>query len=119
MLGKANAIKPFSEATGILDNGCGPGPVIGRILTDYKIPESTTITCSDFSEGMIKQVQNHKQEKIEADASSPWSRVETIVQDATNLEKIADESQSHVTAGWVRLNGPPERKYANGSRCIS
>lgn len=27
MLTRANALLPFAQATGILDNGCGPGPV--------------------------------------------------------------------------------------------
>ena len=101
ILEKANARIPFSDATGVLDNGCGPGPIMTRILTDYKVPNSTSLTCSDFSEGMIQQVRNTKQESVEADSSSPWTRVETMVQDAMNLENIADASQSHVTAGWV------------------
>lgn len=27
MLERANALLPFSQADGVLDNGCGPGPV--------------------------------------------------------------------------------------------
>ena len=103
MLESANALLPFSEATGILDNGCGPGPIMSRMLKDYQIPKSCSLTCSDFSEGMIKQVQQTKDGAVKADSSSPWSRVETVVQDATDLKSIEDLSKSHVTAGWVRI----------------
>ncbi len=102
LLKAADTFLPFSEATGILDNGCGPGPIMTRILDGYKIPQSCQLTCSDFSEGMISQVRQHKEETVKADSNSPWSRVESIVQDATNLKDIADDSQSHVTAGFVR-----------------
>ena len=101
LLEKANERVPFSEATAILDNGCGPGPIMGRLLQDYDIPDSAAITCADFSEGMIKQVHKRQEEAVKADGKSPWSRVETLVQDAMNLDKIEDGSKSHVTAGWV------------------
>jgi ubiquinone/menaquinone biosynthesis C-methylase UbiE len=102
MLEKANDLLPFSEATGILDNGCGPGPVISRLLKNYKIPESCPITCSDFSEGMINQVKQSKEENVKADANSPWNRVEAVVQNAMDLKSVKDSSRSHVTAGWVQ-----------------
>lgn len=103
MLERANALLPFSEATGVLDNGCGPGPVMTRILRDYGVPDSCSLTCSDFSEGMIKQVQAVKEDAVKADSKSPWSRVETVVQDAMDLKDISDSSKSHVTAGWVSV----------------
>ena len=104
MLERANAFLPFTEATGILDNGCGPGPVMSRVLNDYQIPESCSLTCSDFSEGMIKQVQGTKEDAVKADAKSPWSRVETVVQDAMDLKSVEDSSKTHVTAGWVGVS---------------
>ena len=104
MLERANALLPFSEATGILDNGCGPGPVMGRILRNYKVPESCTLTCSDFSEGMIKQVQITKEDQVKLDSSSSWKRVETVLQNAMDLQSVQDASKSHVTAGWVSIS---------------
>ena len=101
MLERANALLPFDESTGILDNGCGPGPIMTRLLQDYKVPDSCSLTCSDFSEGMIIQVQQTKDEAVKADSSSPWSRVETVVQNAMDLQSVPDTSKSHVTAGWV------------------
>ncbi|KAK5174342.1 uncharacterized protein LTR77_001422 [Saxophila tyrrhenica] len=101
MLERTNALLPFSEATGILDNGSGPGPVMQRLLEGYKVPNDCTLTCSDFSQGMINQALQTKEESIKADRNSPWTRMNAIVQDATNLDNIADGSQSHVTAGFV------------------
>lgn len=103
ILERSNALWPFSKAEGILDNGCGPGPIMSRLLKEYKVPDSCTLTCSDFSDGMIKAVQKNKEAAVEADSSSPWSRMETVVQDAMDLKSIADGSKSHITAGWVRI----------------
>lgn len=92
---------PFAEASGVLDNGCGPGPVMTRLLEEYQIPDAASLTCSDFSEGMIKQVEGIREGAVQSDSQSPWSRVETIVQDAMDLKSIGDASKSHVMAGWV------------------
>ena len=104
MLERANAIWPLAKAESILDNGCGPGPVMSRIIKDYDIPESAPLTCADFSDGMIKQVEMKKAEAVEADSQSPWSRVETMTQNAMDLQRIEDASRSHVTAGMVRTH---------------
>lgn len=102
MLERANELLPFSEATGILDNGCGPGPVMLRLLRDYNIPESCTLVCSDFSDAMVDKVKAVKDREVQKNSASPWSRVETIVQNAMDLQSVQDSSKSHVTAGWVR-----------------
>ncbi|KAK4545679.1 hypothetical protein LTR36_002633 [Oleoguttula mirabilis] len=117
MLDRANALSPFSEAFGILDNGCGPGPVMSRLIKDYgtTIPRSCSLTCSDFSEGMLKQVMSTKEK---SDAASPWKRVETLLQNAMDLGEIADESQTHVTAGLVYFMTPDPRKCLSESRRV-
>ena len=53
MLEKANDLLPFREATGIHDSGCGPGPVLSRVISDYgdQIPETCSLSASDFSAG--------------------------------------------------------------------
>ena len=101
MLERANALLPFYEATAILDNGCGPGPIMSRILKDYNIPDSCSLTCADFSEGMIGRVREQREEKLKEDSNSAWKRLETMVQDATDLKDIESASKSHITAGWV------------------
>lgn len=118
MLERANAILPFSEATGILDNGCGPGPVMNRMLDEYKIPESASLTCADFSEGMINRVREQRAEKVAADSNSAWERLQTIVQDATDLKDIESSSKSHVTAGWVYFMTPDPQKCLSESRRV-
>lgn len=115
MLERSNDIWPLSKAEGILDNGCGPGPIMSRILKDYKLPESCSLTCSDFSDGMITAVNKKKSEAIGADSKSPWSRVETVVQNAMDLDKIQDSSKSHITAGWV---GSSDLDFGKGRRLI-
>lgn len=101
LLQRADSLLPFSKATGILDNGCGPGPVMSRLLRDYQVPASASLTCSDFSAPMIEKVEEVKAAAIEENSSSAWSRVETVVQNAMDLQSIQDSSVSHVTAGWV------------------
>ena len=101
MLDRANALLPFSEASGVLDNGCGPGPIMATLLKDYRVPDSAILTCADFSEGMVNIVEKRKREQVEQDSHSPWNRVETLVQNAMDLQKIQDGSRTHVAAGWV------------------
>lgn len=57
MLDKANALLPFSEATGIHDSGCGPGPVLSRLVSKYgaQLPQHCALSASDFSPGMLIQ----------------------------------------------------------------
>jgi ubiquinone/menaquinone biosynthesis C-methylase UbiE len=119
MLERSNDVWPFSKAEGILDNGCGPGPIMSRILKDYKIPDSAALTCSDFSEGMINAVEKKKASEIEEDGKSPWNRVETVVQNAMDLDKIQSSSKSHITAGWVYFMTPdPQKCLAESKRVL-
>lgn len=117
MLERANAILPFSQATGILDSGCGPGPVMSRIIADYgsEIPKACLLLCTDFSEPMLKQVE---QQKASAAKDSPWSRVEIKVQNAMDLTEVADGSRSHVTAGMVYFMTAEPMKCLTESRRV-
>lgn len=118
MLERANDLLPFSKATAILDNGCGPGAIMKRLLEDYQLPASCLLTCADFSEGMIDRVKELKEERLKGNSSSPWQRVETLIQDATNLDKIEDSSQSHLTAGWVYFLTSDPMKCLNESKRV-
>lgn len=117
MLERANTLLPFSEATGILDNGCGPGPIMSRILDDYRVPESCSLTCADFSEGMVNQVREHKEAKAK-EGNAAWGRLETMVQDATDLKDIDSASKSHITAGWVYFMTPDPQKCLTESKRV-
>ncbi|KAM3415321.1 hypothetical protein BST61_g8850 [Cercospora zeina] len=121
MLANANALLPFSEATGIHDNGCGPGPVISRIIADYGtvLPQSCDLSASDFSEAMLAQVRQTKQEEIDRNSASPWARVDVSLLDAMDLQGLTDGSKSHVTAGWVYFMTPsPEKCLAESLRVL-
>lgn len=117
MLGRANALWPFSDAIGIIDNGSGPGPVMSRLITDYGsiIPQDCSLACFDFSEGMIKQVIATKKR---ADETSLWKRVQTKVQNAMDLSDVADGSQTHVTAGMVYFMTPDPQKCLSESKRV-
>lgn len=106
-----NTILPFARATSILDNGCGPGPITSRLIELHgsEIPDTVPFLAADFSEGMLKQVEASKAEALAA-GNQTWSRVETKVVDATDMQGVADESKSHVLAGWVYFMTPDPQK---------
>lgn len=110
MLDRSNAIWPFSRAAGILDDGCGPGPIMSRIIKQHgpELPDDCTLTCSDFSEPMLKQV------RLQQDKAGPgdslWSKVKVVQLNAMDLHEIPAESQSHVTAGLVFFMTPSPQK---------
>jgi len=116
MIERTNALLPFSRATAILDNGCGPGPITSAIIKEFgaQIPADCEFLAADFSEGMIKQVEESKKEALAAaegqQNANVWSRVNTQVLDATDLQGVPDASKSHVLAGWVYFMTPDPRK---------
>jgi SAM-dependent methyltransferase len=103
MLDRMNTLFPFSQATGIYDNGCGPGPVLSRIIGEFGevIPSEAKIAASDFSEGMVEQVLAIRAEEMEGGRGKLWGRVDVQVRDAMGLEGVEDGSWSHVSAGFV------------------
>lgn len=116
MLDAANTLWPFSKATAILDNGCGPGPVTKRLLKDHgsELPDSCRILCSDFAEGMIAAADANK-----AQGGKEWERVDTVVQNCMDLKAVADASQSHVLAGFVYFMTPdPMKCLAESQRVL-
>ncbi|KAF2172483.1 hypothetical protein M409DRAFT_50175 [Zasmidium cellare ATCC 36951] len=120
LLSRLNELRSFSTATGVHDNGTGPGPIISRVIEDYgsKIPSECVLSASDFSPAMIEQVDNKKKEQVDADPESLWKRVETSVLDAQELKGIPDDSRSHVTAGWVYFMTPDPQKCLSESKRV-
>lgn len=107
LLAETNAQLSFANATGILDNGCGPGQVVSALLELYGDQLSTDchLTCSDFSEGMIAQVNKTKSKKIEA-GDKRWPRVQAMVSNAMDMSAVPTQSCSHILAGWVYFMTP-------------
>ncbi|KAI1759409.1 S-adenosyl-L-methionine-dependent methyltransferase [Hypoxylon sp. FL1150] len=121
MLEGLNARVPFSRTAGVLDDGCGPGPIMARIIEEFgpSIPKSATLVCSDFSSGMVDQANNTKRLAIEANADSLWNQVRTEVLDAMDLKSIEENSLSHVAAGWVFFNvKEPQKALAECKRVL-
>lgn len=108
MLERLNALLPFSEATGILDNGCGPAPIMARIIDEHgdSLPQTCILICSDFSNGMVEQANNTKRNALEQQRDSPWTHVRIETLDVMDLLSIEDNSLSHVAAGWVGTDLP-------------
>ncbi|KAF2690575.1 S-adenosyl-L-methionine-dependent methyltransferase [Lentithecium fluviatile CBS 122367] len=102
LLQKANAISPFSSATAILDNGCGVGQVLGRVIEEFgqDLNENTRLVAADLSEGMIRVVMQRKDEEISR-GNKLWQKVETEVLNAENLASVPNETFSHITAGLL------------------
>ncbi|KAH7310116.1 S-adenosyl-L-methionine-dependent methyltransferase [Rhexocercosporidium sp. MPI-PUGE-AT-0058] len=96
-----NHAYPFSTASAIMDVGSGPGNTMGRLIEKYglELPSDARLIASDFSAGMIEQVQRSQQ--VKKDENPIWSRVEAKVLDAQILEDIRDESISHITGTMV------------------
>lgn len=105
MLEGLNSRYPLVTATGILDDGCGPGPIMTRILSEFgsHIPSDCKLICSDFAPAMVEQVQEAKMRLVLEDPESIWDRVETDVLDCMSLASVGDGQMSHVAAGWVRI----------------
>jgi ubiquinone/menaquinone biosynthesis C-methylase UbiE len=121
MLTGANALYPFAEATGILDNGSGPGSIMCTIISKYgdNLPSSCKLSCSDFAESMIDAVRATKAAEVSKDSSSQWQRVEANVMDAMDLHSIGDSSLSHVLAGWVFfMTSDPQKCLSESLRVL-
>lgn len=110
MVKEANAAYPFSSASAIMDIGCGPGQITGQLLKAHgaDLPNSSRIVASDFSSGMLEQIQARKATAIE-NGDSPWSKVEIVQCDAANLSPFSDNSASHALAGLVLFMVPEPR----------
>lgn len=113
LLSELNTASSLSSATAILDVGCGPGTMIAHLVKGYgsQIPSSSRIIASDFSSGMVDCVREKQKERIgkEADINGAWTRLETEVLDAPNLEGIKEGEMSHIMGSMVYFMLPNPR----------
>ena len=111
MISALDAALPLSQATGVLDNGCGTGLATALLLDHHadKLPSSARLIAADFSNGCVESVRKLQGEEI-ADGSQAWSRVEPMVLDAQNLVGIEDGSLTHVMAGFMLFMVPDPRQ---------
>ncbi|KAH8674204.1 S-adenosyl-L-methionine-dependent methyltransferase [Xylariales sp. PMI_506] len=99
----AEPLRSISTATAILDDGCGTGNVMSRLIREYadKLPTGVRLIASDYSKGMVDYVRKRKEQP--ENASNPfWQRLETYVLDVQDLSPaIAPASLSHVFSNLV------------------
>ena len=103
MIARMDELFPWSQATGILDNGCGPGGIITHVLDTYgdQIPANASISAGDYSQPMLDVVAEKQTAKIKH-GHDIWQRLELKHIDAHQLTSgIPPNSLSHVTAGHV------------------
>jgi SAM-dependent methyltransferase len=107
MVKGSNAVYPFSSALTVLDIGCGPGQVSDELIKAYGagLPASSRLVALDFSSGILKQLQDWKEEAI-SKGEAVWAKVEAMQCDATNLSAFLDNSVSHALAGFVIFSIP-------------
>ncbi|KAL1306238.1 hypothetical protein AAFC00_004328 [Neodothiora populina] len=100
MLEHMNKVLPFESASGIADVGCGPGTAIGELFDIYgkQISPSARLLASDFSKGMVEQVDKRKANNA---GDNLWDRLETDVWDLNDLNHVSDSSFSHVMGSMV------------------
>jgi ubiquinone/menaquinone biosynthesis C-methylase UbiE len=76
---------------------------------------------------MVAQVEGSKREALSSSSSGGdaakaevWKRVETQVLDAMDLKGVADESKSHVMAGWVFfMTADPQKCLSESLRVLT
>lgn len=113
-----NAAAPFNSASTIADMGCGSGLVMEELLTTYgsEIPPSARLIASDFSKGMVEQVNKLK---ARHEDSQLWQRLETHVWDLQDLGTVAENSISHMSANCVFfMTGDPQKSLREAYRVL-
>lgn len=101
MIARVNEVSPFAKASGILDIGCGTGPIVSYILDKFghEIPDSSSIFAADFSDHMLAGLRS-KQEKF-AEKNAAWRNLKILNLDAHDLSAFASGSVSIVTSGHM------------------
>ena len=118
VISSLSAIRPFSsEYTSFLDDGCGTGNLIAHLIDSHgqELPPSARLIAADFSSGMIDRVSKLKA----AEANPVWQKVETLVQDAMNLNDIADAEITHVgSAACIFMVPDPQKAIEEAHRVL-
>lgn len=109
-------LRSFSSATTILDVGSGPGSATYSLLNDYadEISPNAKLIATDFSAGMVEQVKQLRERRVdelqEGAQKRLWENVQAQVMDAQDLSALADDSVSHLTASLVLFMVPDSNK---------
>jgi ubiquinone/menaquinone biosynthesis C-methylase UbiE len=95
---------PFSEASFIVDMGCGNGQVISRVFDSSKhaeqIPDNARLLAVDVSQHFVDMVKERKKERKKQ--SMLWERLKVHRWDARDLrDQIHDGEVSHLLASFA------------------
>lgn len=102
MVEHTNRLPPFSGASLIVDMGCGPGQVTNAILEGHsaEIPTAARIVGADNSPQMLTAYTARKEKEL-GGGKEYWSRVETTTTDIHDCASFANDSVTHMLAGFV------------------
>ncbi|PGH09229.1 hypothetical protein AJ80_07706 [Polytolypa hystricis UAMH7299] len=107
----ANTYLPLSQATGVIDIGCGGGAITTQILDTHAatLPKDARIIASDIADGMLNLVRQRRAKGI-SDGATAWERLEIAKLDATDLSSIESGTFSHILSSFVYLHVPDVAK---------
>ncbi|KAH9888161.1 S-adenosyl-L-methionine-dependent methyltransferase [Xylariomycetidae sp. FL2044] len=98
----AEKLRSFSQATTVVDMGCGPGQVTNAVLEAHaaQLPPSAKIIGADNNGQMLAQYSGRQKTEI-AKGNSYWGRAETLELDIHDCAALEDGSVSHMLCGFV------------------
>ncbi|KAI0015293.1 S-adenosyl-L-methionine-dependent methyltransferase [Xylariomycetidae sp. FL0641] len=119
----ADALLPFSQATTILDLGCGAGQVTQAVLSAHHgaLPASARVLGADTAPGMRAQYAQTRAAAI-ARGGVFWRRAaaDAVDLDARDCAALADGAVSHLLANLVLAAVPdPGRAVAAMRRVVA
>ncbi|GAB1319229.1 Methyltransferase type 11 domain-containing protein [Madurella fahalii] len=107
----ADKLLPFSQATTVLDMGCGPGQVTEAVLAQHgaRLPAEARVVGADNNTQMLQGYAARKEKEI-SQGKEHWKRAETVQTDVHDCAAFADGSASHILAGFLVFLVPEPEK---------
>ena len=126
LLAAANDALPFSQASSILDLGCGYATVTTMLCSQYHdvLPKDVKFLAGDNSPAMVAKTTSIRDEKVASpDVSARekrvWQSLDVTEIDACDMKNVPSTSMSHVVAGLVLHMVPdPEKAVAEVGRVL-
>ncbi|ERT00696.1 hypothetical protein HMPREF1624_01928 [Sporothrix schenckii ATCC 58251] len=102
MVRRAHELLPFSQATTVVDIGCGPGQITDAVLGAHSAALSPTakVVGADLNAQMLEQYNKRKEREVDG-GHAYWSRAQSVQTDITDCAAFSDGAVSHMLAGFV------------------
>ncbi|KAF7523235.1 hypothetical protein G7054_g11855 [Neopestalotiopsis clavispora] len=109
----------FSEATTIVDMGCGPGQVTNAVLQAHqgRLPAAAKVVGADTNAQMLAQYNARKQAEVDK-GNAYWQRPETVEVDIHDCAAFGDDSVSHMLCGFVLFLVPDPAKAIHAMKRV-